>query len=287
PKAEAKPAGKGPAKTEAAPAAPAKTDKVKYDSVKLEIFNAAGTLIRTLKQKAPEDNGVSRMYWNMTEKGVFGPTRGTSTGGRRRGGFGEPSGPDVLPGTYKLRLTFGGQKDSTMLTVQSDPRLKVEDKVRKDRYDLEKQVMKLTENLATAARQLNESLAIVEDLEKRITNSGKADLKEAGDRTKAMKDSVNVLMDALHGKEDKRQGITMSETRLVMDYVYTASSYVNSGLDAVNETDRRVLEQATTKVAGVLGRVDKFFAGAWKDYRSMMEKVTISPFKDYPPLRTN
>ena len=289
PKAEPKPAGKGQQKPEVAPAAaaPAKTDKAKYDSVRLEIFNAAGVLIRTLKQKAPEDNGVSRMYWNMTEKGVFGPTRASGATGRRRGGFGEPSGPEVLPGTYKLRMTFGGQKDSTMLTVQGDPRLKFDDQVRKERYDLEKQVMKLTENMATAARQLNESLAVVEDLEKRIKDAGKADLKEAGDRTKVMKDSVNALMDLVHGKEDKRQGITMSETRNVMDYVYTASGYVNSGLDPVNDTDRRVLEQAKAKVIRVLGRVDGFFAGPWKDYRTMMEKVTISPFKDYPPIPKN
>ena len=288
PKAETKPAGKGQQKPEAAPAsAPVKNDKVKYDSMKVEIFNAAGTLIRTLKMKAPEDNGVHRMYWNMREKGVNPPSRTSGASGRRRGGFGDPSGPDVLPGDYKVKLTFGSQSDSTVVTVKADPRLKLDETVTRERYALEKQVMELTERMATAAKRLSESLTVVEEFEKRIKDSNPKDLKDAGDRTKAMKDSVNVLMDILHGKEDKRQGITMSETRNIMDYVYTASGYVSSGLDPVNETDRRVLDQARAKVSKVIGRVDAFFAGSWKEYRAMMEKTPISPFKDYPPLKQN
>jgi len=35
---------------------------------------------------------------------------------------GNPVGIQVLPGTYKLRLTFGEQKDSAMINVKPDPR---------------------------------------------------------------------------------------------------------------------------------------------------------------------
>ena len=102
-----------------------------------------------------------------------------------------------------------------------------------------------------------------------------------------MRDSLNVLMDLVYGKEDKRQGITMSETRTAMDYVYTASSYIGRALDPVNDTDKRVMQHASDKVNGVLKRVDGFFTGPWKQYREMMEKTNLSPFKDYPPLIKN
>ena len=45
-------------------------DKVSYDSLTLEIYNTSGDLIRTLKQKAPKEKGINRMYWRLDEKGV-------------------------------------------------------------------------------------------------------------------------------------------------------------------------------------------------------------------------
>ena len=283
----AKPVGKG-AKVAEAPAikeAP-KGPKPKTDSVRLEVFDAQNRLIRTINQKVPEENGVHRMYWNLTERGVRPPARPGAMGGRR-GFFGEPSGPVVKPGTYKLRISFGGQKDSTSIQVFADPRLNRDPKVEQDRYDLQKAAMKLTESMGIASRRLNESSAIVDEFDKKIKETKRADLKDAGQQTKAMRDSLNMLMDLVYGKEDKRQGITMSETRTAMDYVYTASSYIGRALDPVNDTDKRVMQHASDKVNGVLKRVVGFFTGPWKQYREMMEKTNLSPFKDYPPLIKN
>ena len=263
-----------------------KAPKPKTDSVRLEVFDAQGKLIRTITQKTPEENGVNRMYWNMTERGVRPPARPGAAGGRR-GFFGEPSGPVVKPGTYKLRLTFAGQKDSTNVEVLSDPRLSRDTKADQDRYDLQKEIMKLTETMGSASKRLNETSGILDEFEKKLKEAKKPELKEAVQQTKVMRDSLNALMDLVYGKEDKRQGITMSESRTAMDYVFTASGYVGRALDPVNETDRRVMKHASDKVNAVLQRVDRFFGGPWKQYREMMEKTSLSPFKDYPPLIKN
>jgi hypothetical protein len=55
-------------------------------------------------------------------------------------------------------------------------------------------------------------------------------------------------------------------------------------MDPVNDTDNRVIKHAQDKVNAMLKRVDSFFNGSWKQYREMMEKTSISPFRDYPPL---
>ncbi|MFZ9981699.1 MAG: WD40/YVTN/BNR-like repeat-containing protein [Cyclobacteriaceae bacterium] len=285
-----KPSGKSNAKSVIPASVPQpekpKAPAPKSDSVKLEVFDAGNKLIRTINQKAPEDNGVNRMYWNLTEKGVRPPSRPGASGGRR-GFFGEPSGPVVNPGVYKLRITYAGQKDSTTIKVFSDPRLNVDSKVFADRYALQKQIMKLTEDMGAAGKRLNESSTIVDEFDKKIREAKRSDLKDAGQQTKAMRDSLNVLMDLVYGKEDKRQGITMSETRNVMDYVFTASGYIGRAMDPVNDTDNRVIKHAQGKVSTVLKRVDSFFNGPWKQYREMMEKNSISPFRDYPPLIKN
>jgi len=55
-----------------------------------------------------------------------------------------------LPGTYKLRLTFGEQKDSAMINVKPDPRYPNLSAVIEARYKMLKEVEKMT-TLASSA----------------------------------------------------------------------------------------------------------------------------------------
>lgn len=258
----------------------------KYDSVKLEVFNTQGKLINTLRQKAPADMGLNRMVWNLNEQGERQPNRERNPA-MGRGGFGGFGGTTVLPGTYKLRLSFGGQKDSTMVTVKADPRFDAPAAVLEARYNLAKQLQGYTKIASQATDRLRESKELVEDYEKRIKDAKRADLKEAGDKTKAMKDSITAVFDYILGKEDKRQGITMSEKPNRYSYVQTASQYVARSREAIGDTDRRVVKHAEDKIAEIVKRVNAFYATTWAEYKAMMEKTNLSPFKTYEPLKQN
>jgi photosystem II stability/assembly factor-like uncharacterized protein len=280
----AAPAKKG-AKEEPKAAAPAAKSNVKYDSVKLEIFNAAGELVNTIRQRAPETNGVYRMNWMLNERAGRQPSRERPRGEGGGGGFGGFGGTTVLAGTYKLRVTFGDHKDSTALVVKYDPREKVPATVYEQRYAMVKDLQKLRNTAAAATDRLRESKEIVEEYEKKIKDSKRTDLKEAADKTKAMKDSINTLFDFILGKVDTRQGIVRSPDPTPVSYISTAQGYIGRSRDPISETDRRVYKHAEDKIATVTRRVNNFYENAWKEYRAMMEKVTFSPFKDYQPLK--
>jgi hypothetical protein len=254
---------------------------VKFDSLTLEVLNTKGEVIRSVKRKAPEDNGVLRMTWDLSEKGVNFPARNERRG---RGGF-EPRGGNVLPGTYTLRLSFGDQKDSTTINVKADPRIAMTDAVRLARYNMGKDVEKLTELTADATTRLRESLEVAEEFEKKMKEAKRDDLKSAQDKTKAIKDSINSIMDFIVGKEDKRQGLTRSSDPTTVSYIFTARRYIGSPITPINETDRRVYKQAEDRVTETLNKVNSFFEGPWKEYRTMMEGVNLSPFKDYEPIK--
>jgi hypothetical protein len=271
----------------AAPAAkPEGRGAVKYDSVKLEVFNAQGKLINTIRQKAPEDLGLNRMVWNLNEQGERQPNRERNPA-MGRGGFGGFGGTTVLPGTYKLRLSFGGQKDSTMVNVKADPRFDAPAAVLEARYNMAKQLQGYTKVTSQATDRLRESKELVEDYEKRIKDAKRSDLKEAADKTKAMKDSIAAVFDYILGKEDKRQGITMSEKPSRYSYVGTASQYVARSREAISDTDRRVVKHAEDKVAEIVKRVNAFYTTTWAEYKALMEKTNLSPFKNYEPLKQN
>ena len=124
----------------------------------------------------------------------------------------------------------------------------------------------------------------VEEFEKKIKESKHTDLKEATDKTKAMKDSINTLFDFILGKEDKRQGIVRSPDPTPVSYIQTAQFYIARSHDPIGETDKRVYKHAEDKIGLVTKRVNDFYETSWKPYRELMEKVTLSPFKDYEPL---
>jgi hypothetical protein len=218
----------------------------------------------------------------MSEKGERGPSRE-----KPRANAPEPGGLQVLPGAYKVRITFGGLKDSTMVTVKADPRFPNAAPAMEARYGMLKELQKLTGLSGRAMERLRESKEIAEEYEKKMKDSKRTDLKEALDRTKVIKDSINAIMDYIVGKEDKRQGIIRQPNPTPVSYIFVANRYITSSKDPINATDERVFKQAQEQIDMVLHRVNTFYEKTWPGYREAMERVSISPFKNYEPLKKN
>jgi photosystem II stability/assembly factor-like uncharacterized protein len=253
--------------------------KPSYDSLKVEIFNAQNVRIRTLRQKAPETAGVNRIVWSLNEKGAYSASR------EKRSGTQEPGGVTVLPGTYKVRLTFGDAKDSAMLTVKADPRFNTDPKVIEDRYKMLKALEQLSSLAADATTRLRESKDIADEYEKKMKDAKKDEYKSALEKTKVVKDSIDALFDFILGKEDKRQGIVRQKEPTPLSYIGNASGYVGSSYEPVSDTDRRVMKFADDQVQRVIDRVNSFYEKTWPEYRNSMQSIVISPFKDYQPLK--
>jgi len=254
--------------------------KVKYDSIMLEVFNAKGEKIRTVKQKAPEDNGISRMFWPMNEKGSARPSRE-----KPRANAPEPGGSQVLPGSYKVRLTFGDKKDSTTIQVKSDPRFNTPESTIVARYNMIKDLTKLTSISAQAMDRLRESKEIADEYEKKMKGEKRDDLKDALAKTKMVKDSIAAVMDYIVGKDDKRQGIVRQPDPTPVSYFFIAQRYLATSKDPVSATDQRVFKQAQDAAVELVNRVNKFYEKTWSEYQRDMEKVSLSPFKSYEPLK--
>ncbi|HLF64295.1 MAG TPA: hypothetical protein VI603_11110, partial [Saprospiraceae bacterium] len=113
------------------PADTSKTDKKddaekKEDKLKVVVLGMHGDTVRQFSRKL--DKGFNRLSWDMRRTGVRGPSRQEP-----RDDADEPAGRQVLPGTYKLILRYGNAKDSTMITVRRDPRLKMTDEMLAER----------------------------------------------------------------------------------------------------------------------------------------------------------
>ena len=134
--------------------------------LKLEILDAAGTVVRTYTNTAPAAAtggrgggrrggglpsalptkiGMNRFVWDLRYAG--GPA---SSGGDMEGaGFGG-QGPMVAPGAYRARLTSGGQTKAESFSVKIDPRVAKDGVTVADLVEQTKFALKVRDALAEA-----------------------------------------------------------------------------------------------------------------------------------------
>jgi hypothetical protein len=85
--------------------------------VELDVVDDAGRIVKHLRgKKITGHAGINRTSWDLTEDG---PLRWKRTFEQNRG---PKSGPEVVPGTFTVRLVAGAERREAALVVKADPR---------------------------------------------------------------------------------------------------------------------------------------------------------------------
>ena len=95
-----------------------KSVKKKPEKAVIEIYDADNNLIRTLKHEPHK--GINRIEWKLDVRGVRYPNSLKPEKEKN-----EPGGRKVVPGNYKVKITYDNHSDSTILEVRPDPSLSV------------------------------------------------------------------------------------------------------------------------------------------------------------------
>ncbi len=259
----------------------AEKPEVKFDSIFFQVFNAKNELIRSIKKKAPKENGVHRIYWHFEENGNRGPSRK-----KVKKNSNLPSGVTVLPGNYTVKLHFGNQTATQKITVAYDPRVKISIAILQSKYDLLKQLDAKLGIAGKATQRLLRSREIIENYQKRIKAQHKKEkFKELlAEHTKMLKE-INGLLNDMLGKEDKRQGITATEFPSTISYLYLAKGYVNSLLQKPGKTEITLVKNANKKVGTIVSKINTFYETDWVNYQKSVENLKLSPFKKLSELK--
>ncbi len=244
-----------------------------WDTLKLQIFDGE-RLIRTLKQKTPEDNGVHYWSWYMDEKGVQRPSKSVRKSKR------EPSGVRVLPGTYKAVLNYGNLSTETTIEVKNDPRLEINIEAQKAVYKASKQLETYQSAAAKATKQLAESKEIAEDYLKALKEKDKDTYSNSIEQTESIIETIEDKFALFFGKVDERQGITSDPNVSVLERLGTASYYVSTRQNGLTSTEETLIKNAKNDLTNALEQVNSFFENDWKDYRSKIETIDLNPFKN-------
>lgn len=245
----------------------------KKDSIRFEFFDG-DRLLRTLKYKTPKKAGFHRIYWSMDEKG---PERASRKINKNKK---EPGGVSVKPGTYKVKIHYGGITDETTVDVKSDPRLRISPASINEVYEMRKKVQAYTQTAADAVEQLVTGKNIANKYQKELKELDKEKYKEQIKASKDMVKEIDSVIALYLGKEDKRQGITRNPEITVMQRIGVANRYIASRKGGITETEKKLLRFAEDDLKKALDKTNTFFEEKWKSYRDTITTLDTSPFKD-------
>ena len=246
-------------------------EKVKKDSLYFTVFQGSRQ-IRSFKVKTPEKSGFHRVYWNLTEKGPDRPSRTVRKSTR------EPSGRDVLPGTYTVKVRYAGSEDQTTVKVELDPRTENSLAGIRQVYNRAKHLDSLTQTVADVTRLLAESKKTAEGIQKQLSSQDKEKFKEEIKASKDIVKEIDKQMALYLGKVDKRQGITRNPEMNVTRRIGSASGYVNSRKTGITRTEERLIQFAEESLNEALNSTRTFYKDQWPSYRESIESLDLNPF---------
>ena len=253
--------------------------KIKYDSIKLEIFDGKRQ-IRTLKFKTPKESGIHKTTWYLREKGVGRISRNIQKLTR------EPAGVNVKPGVYKLKMTFGNDISEQNIMIESDPRLQVSETAIDQKYDASKNLETYQIKILNVIKQLIESKNTAKKIKSQLTKVDasvssvdkkyEAEIKASNTIIK----KIDTLISMYLGSIDKRQGITRNSEINVIQRLKKASTYIRSRFGNQTATEKILLNQFKTLYTKRIKETNTFFSGEWIEFKLQTENIRISPFKE-------
>ncbi len=253
------------------------TLKSAADSVFVKIYNDRNEQIRSLKWKS--DTGFNRKSWNLEEKGFRNPGSAKPTASSP-----EPGGWDVLPGKYKVVISYGKNVDSTMVTVKADPRIEDNTAILTAQRNMQKALQEKASRLTEGMDRLTEAEGVANKIQAQLKDVEGKDADSLRKSSKAVLDSIKSIREYISGKPQTRQGYGNVPQITVLNQFAAARSAISSKMAMPGRQEKILVDRAEAMINAAVGKINNFFAGQWANYRKQVESNPVKLFKEYAPL---
>ncbi len=172
-----------------------KTKPDEKTKVKFQVLDSAGKMISEIENVAKEQ-GLNRVNWNLRYGGPQVRRPPTDEETQFTGG---PRGPQVLPGTYTVRLMVGDKAYERKVEVRLDPTVSVQASDLKETLDMSLRLRDMQTATNNALRTLDSLKSQIEFVERTVKDRlGAGEVpKELTDRLAAQKKRVEELQNRL------------------------------------------------------------------------------------------
>jgi photosystem II stability/assembly factor-like uncharacterized protein len=257
----------------------------KGPEAKIEILDASGKVIRTLRQPAVQ--GVNRAAWNLRRDAYKRIPR------KNANPFFEPSGPDVLPGTYTVRVSYKDQKAEGTIKVGSDPRMdRLTPEGREANFRAIERAGRIQEALAAAVERINQARSDIdsalakvrarEDKDKDKEKEKDAPSIALGKSARELKAKLDAIERRLWTPEDTRGEQPDKDAEAKVNY---AARSIGSSWDAPTPAQLAYLDRAGKQAQDALEELNRLFAGDVAAFRAKVRELDVQLLPELPPLK--
>ena len=242
------------------------------DRCTIYAIDSSGDTIRTIKRKLKD--GINRISWSPNAKGVDFPRRVDPKEKT------EPGGMPILPGTYKMVFEYKGQKDSTMLKVELDPRVDhsqydtpAKAAATKAFYSKVEKVTQAFDNLKAAKKSMKlhkEIIAVQDDTIK----------KEHMKLHKEIGGQLDSLMNLYLLPEAKKVEYR-DDSHTLMSKVWTARRFLGTSTAGPTPNGQYAVDKAEKQAGEVIEGINTFFDSDWKSYLEKIRALKLDIFKEF------
>jgi photosystem II stability/assembly factor-like uncharacterized protein len=262
--------------------------KGKGPKAKIEILDASGKVIRTLD--GPAKLGLNRAAWDLRMDAPRRIPRKSDSGEENE--FRRGRGAEVLPGTYTVRVTQGGQKAEGKITVVGDPRFQIPAGAREANFQATRRAGTLLSTVADAVDRITRTRTDVnaitaklrkQDEEAKRTNPDAED--PARKDLLATARRLNQGLDALEKRfwhSDQIKGL-LGDTDLESRIGGSARA-IGSSWDAPTPAQLATLNLAEKDLKAALDDLNKFLATDVAAFRTKVRDAKVELLPDYGPL---
>ncbi len=247
-----------------------------WKEIQVMVLNTVADTLYTYTQEV--DTGLQVVPWYLNEKGVHYPSRKKVKPDAK-----DSWGPKVIPGKYKLLLTYGTYSDSVTIDVKPDPRItsNLED-IRANRtlWNQHKETIELArlamERLIDAQETIHRVNVQFELEEDTIQEAIKTLGKKVNDTIVKMQE-IFMQAKGLSGYQDN--------SRKLNTYLYSASSHIMSSKGEPTTTAAFAARTARIKTDSVVNMINSLFSTIWVEYQEEVAKHTPKLFNQYKDLK--
>jgi photosystem II stability/assembly factor-like uncharacterized protein len=242
--------------------------------VTIQVLDSTGQVIRNFE--GPLKKGLNRAYWDLRRDGWRMPRANEE----RRGT--PPTGPEVLPGKYLIKIKSGTLEASQTVEVLPDPRVSIPMAERRKKYQTLLQVGQRLEVASEAVerlRQMDKSVdLVIEKLKAEPANpetTGKNPIGElktsAEELKKRLKKVLHLLID-----DRSKQGITRQNTvSSKLWYVYNS---LTTSWEQPTPSQLTYLRQAEAALTLALNEFNRLFQKDVAEFQLQLKQADFSVF---------
>ncbi|HEX7184424.1 MAG TPA: hypothetical protein VF756_21540 [Thermoanaerobaculia bacterium] len=254
---------------------------------KIEILDESGKVIRTLEPAAKQ--GLNRASWDLR---MDSPKRIPRKGDEDIPAEFRGRGADVLPGTYTVRVSYGGQKAEGKVRVVADPRFQIAQDARQENLRLIRRAGELQNTLVDAVDRITRTRSDVNAITAKIRKLDEEAKRQGAAEDPARKEVLDASRDLLK-KLDKQErqlwqpddtkGIQRNaDLESKINYVTRAAG---SSWDAPTPAQRAYLAQAEKGLQKAVDDLNRLFNEDVAAFRTKVQGLRIELLPTLEPLQ--